>query len=55
VKRVHLDVQQKNIRAINFYKKLGFIIIGEESQPFVEGRKDYFKMELMLPVESNWK
>lgn len=33
VRTIKLDVQQRNENAINFYKKMGFQITGEESQP----------------------
>ena len=46
IRKIILDVQQRNEQAVTFYKKLGFQITGEEKQ-LVNGVKvPYFNMEL---------
>lgn len=45
---IELDVQQNNIRAVNFYKRDGFDIIGEEKQPVGNGEELYYKMRKNL-------
>ncbi|MBQ8513961.1 MAG: GNAT family N-acetyltransferase [Ruminococcus sp.] len=48
VRTIMLDVQQRNEQAVNFYKKIGFQITGEENQ-FVNGKNvPYFNMVLDL-------
>lgn len=46
VRTIKLDVQQRNENAINFYKKMGFQITGEESQPVNGKNVPYFNMVL---------
>ncbi len=45
---IELDVQQNNIRAVNFYKRNGFHIIGEEKQTVGNGEELYYKMRKNL-------
>lgn len=45
---IELDVQQNNIRAVNFYKLNGFHIIGEEKQPVGNIEELYYKMRKNL-------
>ena len=40
-----LDVQQRNLPAIAFYKGLGFQIVSEEYQPVGEGKELYYNMQ----------
>ena len=46
VGKICLDVQQRNERAVKFYKKLGFKITGEENQPVNGIEVPYFNMVL---------
>lgn len=46
VKKVMLDVQQRNKHAVSFYKRYGFKIVGEEVHPVGDGTQLYFNMEL---------
>lgn len=48
VKRIKLDVQKRNIPALTFYRKQGFIVEGEEMQPVGESEEPYFKLLLVL-------
>lgn len=48
VKRIKLDVQKRNIPALTFYRKHGFIVEGEEMQPVGESEEPYFKLLLFL-------
>ena len=48
VKRIKLDVQKRNIPALTFYRKHGFIVEGEEMQPVGESEEPYFKLLLVL-------
>ncbi len=48
VKTIKLDVQQRNKSAFEFYKKLGFKVIGEEDQPVNGESVPYFNMALVL-------
>lgn len=45
---IELDVQQKNICAVNFYKRNGFHIVGEEKQPVGNSEELYYKMRKNL-------
>ena len=47
-KYIELDVQQGNVRAVDFYKRNGFQIIGEEEQPVGNGHELYYKMKKNL-------
>ncbi|MBQ4252646.1 MAG: GNAT family N-acetyltransferase [Erysipelotrichaceae bacterium] len=44
--RIILDVQQRNTAAISFYRRLGFIITGQSSQPVGDSLVDYWQMSL---------
>lgn len=46
VSTITLDVQKRNTRAIDFYRALGFQVIGEEMQPVGDGEQAYWKMRL---------
>ena len=46
VRKICLDVQQRNEYAISFYKKLGFQIVSEENQPVNGKDVPYFNMVL---------
>ena len=48
VKKVVLDVQQRNEHAVNFYKRYGFAIVSEEMQPVGDGEQPYYNMEYLL-------
>ena len=48
IRRIKLDVQQRNKQAIGFYKRLGFYIIGEEKQSVNGESVPYFNMALDL-------
>ncbi|MBQ7980178.1 MAG: GNAT family N-acetyltransferase [Oscillospiraceae bacterium] len=48
VRTIMLDVQQRNEQAVNFYKKIGFQITGEETQLVNEKNVPYFNMVLNL-------
>ena len=48
VRRVKLDVQQRNRHAVDFYLRYGFQIISEERQPVGSGTQMYYNMELTL-------
>lgn len=49
VKRILLDVQENNFRAVNFYKMFGFVIIGSEKQVVNNSKtQEYLKMEYTL-------
>ncbi|MDD2647453.1 MAG: GNAT family N-acetyltransferase [Eubacteriales bacterium] len=45
IKTVHLDVQKRNTHAEAFYKRYGFITVGEEMQPVGSGEQPYWNME----------
>ncbi len=45
---IKLDVQKQNERAVNFYKKLGFVIEGEEEQPVGDYTQWYLKMKCLI-------
>lgn len=45
---VKLDVQQRNTGAIDFYKKFGFKVVGEEMQPVNDEPIPYYNMELNI-------
>ncbi|WOO35045.1 GNAT family N-acetyltransferase [Anaerocolumna sp. AGMB13020] len=46
IKKIKLDVQQRNINACKFYQKLGFRIVSEERQPVRDSSEMYCNMEL---------
>lgn len=46
LKKIMLDVQQRNEQAIAFYKKIGFQITGEENQPVNGISVPYYNMVL---------
>ena len=48
IKKVQLDVQQRNTPAILFYKNLGFAVVSEEVQPVNGEPVTYYNMELSL-------
>ena len=48
IKRIKLDVQKRNAPALSFYRKLGFVVEGEEMQPVGEGEEPYFNLSLTL-------
>lgn len=49
IKKIFLDVQKSNLRAVNFYKKFGFIIIGSEEQVVGHNKiQEYLNMEFVL-------
>lgn len=48
VRRVKLDVQQRNRHAVDFYLRYGFQIVSEERQPVGSGAQMYYNMELTL-------
>ncbi len=48
IKTIRLDVQKRNKPALSFYRKLGFIIEGEEMQPVGESEEPYFNLSLTL-------
>ena len=48
VRTIKLDVQQRNEHAVNFYKKMGFQITGEENQPVNGKDVPYFNMVLHI-------
>lgn len=49
VKRILLDVQENNFRAVDFYKRFGFVVIGREKQYIIEDRtQEYLKMEFII-------
>jgi hypothetical protein len=49
ISKIVLDVQQSNKRATEFYKKYGFCIVGEETQPVGETKtENYFNMEYTM-------
>ena len=48
IKRIKLDVQQRNKPALSFYRKLGFSVDGEEMQPVGEYEEPYFNLSLTL-------
>ena len=47
IKRIKLDVQQRNRSAVQFYKNQGFRITSEEYQPVNDKPVLYYKMELV--------
>jgi ribosomal protein S18 acetylase RimI-like enzyme len=46
LRKIMLDVQQRNEQAIAFYKKIGFRITGEENQPVKGISVPYYNMVL---------
>lgn len=49
VKRILLDVQENNFRAVDFYKRFGFEVIGSEKQVVNNCKtQEYLKMEYTL-------
>ena len=48
IKRIKLDVQKRNQPALSFYRKLGFVVEGEEMQPVGESEEPYFNLSLTL-------
>ena len=50
VKKIVLDVQYCNSRAIKFYENIGFTIIGEGIQSTRDGDEKYFIMEYNIRV-----
>ena len=48
IKRIKLDVQKRNKTALSFYRRLGFIVDGEEMQPVGESEEAYFNLSLAL-------
>lgn len=44
IKHIKLDVQKRNQKAVNFYKRYGFKIISEETQYTKEGKIIYYNM-----------
>ena len=48
IKRIKLDVQKRNKPALSFYRKLGFVVEGEEMQPVGESEEPYFNLSLTL-------
>lgn len=48
IKKVVLDVQQRNEHAVNFYKRYGFAVVAEEMQPVGDGEQLYYNMEYLL-------
>lgn len=48
VQWIKLDVQKQNERAVNFYKRLGFIIKGQEEQPVGEYTQWHWKMKYLV-------
>ena len=51
VRRVKLDVQQRDRRTVDFYLRYGFQIVLEEEQPVGSGAQMYDNMELVPPYE----
>lgn len=51
VRRVKLDVQQRDRRTVDFYLRYGFQIVLEEEQPVGNGAQMYDNMELVPPYE----
>lgn len=45
VRKMKLDVQQRNTNARRFYQKFGFKIVSEERQPVGDGSEMYYNME----------
>ena len=48
IKSIQLDVQQRNKAALSFYRKLGFVVEGEEMQPVGETEEPYFNLSLTI-------
>ena len=48
IKSIKLDVQKRNKPALSFYRKLGFIVEGEEMQPVGETEVPCFNLSLTL-------
>ena len=48
IKSIKLDVQKRNKPALSFYRKLGFVVEGEEMQPVGETEEPYFNLSLDL-------
>lgn len=48
VKCIKLDVQKQNERAVNFYKRLGFILEGEEEQLVGECTQWHWNMKYLV-------
>ena len=48
IKTIKLDVQKRNKPALSFYRKLGFVVEGEEMQPVGEAEEPYFNLTLAL-------
>lgn len=42
---IKLDVQQRNSRAVKFYQRYGFRIVGEEEQPCGYSSQPYYNMK----------
>jgi len=42
---IKLDVQQRNTRALKFYQRYGFYIVGEEEQPLDDGFQPYYNLK----------
>ncbi|WP_346916774.1 GNAT family N-acetyltransferase [Clostridium sp.] len=42
---IKLDVQHRNSRAVKFYQRYGFRIVGEEEQPCSDGFQPYYNMK----------
>ena len=48
IKSIKLDVQKRNKPALSFYRRLGFVVEGEEMQPVGETEEPYFNLSLTL-------
>ncbi len=49
IKRILLDVQENNFKAVDFYKRFGFVVTGSEIQYIINDRmQEYLKMEFII-------
>ena len=48
IKHVKPDVQKRNTPALSFYRRLGFVVEGEEMQPVGETEEPYCNLTLAL-------